>query len=235
MATKETTGTNTKILAKLWQMMSELTYIKKDKKNTFFNYTYASEYAVKEAVQEQLIKHKVIFQFGVTDWHTTNLPSELVNGKWQPQEQLTTIKTSYKFIDVDSGEFIEGSFAGTGSDKNDKGVYKAITGAIKYTLTSIFLIPSGDHNDPEHDVPNTDQEQPPQGKQQTKPANEQKQPTEPTKSAVLPDMPPERFAKFIEAFKAGKADLPDALKQFSVSLEQIAQYNKIKSDLGNIK
>jgi hypothetical protein len=52
-------------------------------------------------------------------------------------------------MDTESDEIIEGSFEGSGIDQGDKALYKAITGGIKYILSSTFLIPTGD--DPENE------------------------------------------------------------------------------------
>jgi hypothetical protein len=57
------------------------------------------------------------------------------------------VKTSHKFIDADSGEELPMCGAGLGWDSGDKGVYKAITGAMKYMLMKNFLVT--DEQDPE--------------------------------------------------------------------------------------
>jgi hypothetical protein len=62
---------------------------------------------------------------------------------------VSVIKHHYEFVDLDSGEKVRGACIGSGSDSQDKGPYKAITGAIKYLMTTTFLIPTGD--DPEGD------------------------------------------------------------------------------------
>jgi hypothetical protein len=62
---------------------------------------------------------------------------------------LTLITVRYTFFDTESGESLEGTFCSQGSDTGDKGVFKAVTGAIKYILSSVFLIPTG--GDPEED------------------------------------------------------------------------------------
>ncbi len=132
------------ILTKLNLIMSEVQYIKKDKTNAFFNYKYASEQAIKETLQPLLVKHKVILQTTFT-----NPKREVYITAKGARGALTDIDVSYKFWDVESGESLDGTFCGTGDDGADKGTYKAITGAIKYILTSTFLIPTGD--DPEND------------------------------------------------------------------------------------
>lgn len=128
-----------KILLKLHAIMSEVDYIQKDKKNTFFNYTYASEKAIKEALHGLLVKHKVLFAVSVT-----GLRREVYTTKEEKRGSITDVDMVYRFYDVESGECLEGPFIGTGDDGADKGTYKAITGAIKYILTSTFLIPTGD-------------------------------------------------------------------------------------------
>ena len=52
-------------------------------------------------------------------------------------------------MDSETGECVSGMFYGVGQDSGDKGIWKAVTGAIKYIMTSTFLIPTGD--DPEKD------------------------------------------------------------------------------------
>lgn len=127
---------------KLFNIMEAVDYIQKDKTNDFHKYNYASERAIKERIHEQLVKNKVLFIFNISNQRRDS--------------NITFIDTAYKFIDVDSGEVLEGTFCGSGEDKGDKGLYKAITGAIKYILTSTFLIPTGD--DPENEKPDKDRD-----------------------------------------------------------------------------
>lgn len=123
------------ILQKLHSIMSEVDFIAKDKTNEFHKYKYASEQAIKETLHPILLKHKVLFTLSASNIRHVG--------------SLTDIDFVYKFIDIESCEILEGTFTGTGEDKLDKGTYKAITGAIKYILTSTFLIPTGD--DPENE------------------------------------------------------------------------------------
>lgn len=123
------------LLEKLHGIMSEVGSIGKDKTNDFHKYKYASEHAIKVAIQPLLVKHKVLFYIETA----------------QPTREgtLTHIECTFHFVDIETGEDLTGKFAGTGEDKLDKGTYKALTGAIKYILTSTFLIPTGD--DPENE------------------------------------------------------------------------------------
>lgn len=123
------------ILGKLHLVMTEVDYIQKDGKNSFQKYSYASEYAIKEKFHEAFTKHKIIFQLS-----TSNVRIE--NG-------LTFLDCAYAFHDVKSGESLTGTFVGSGAGRDEKGNYAAVTGAIKYILTSNFIVPTGD--DPEDD------------------------------------------------------------------------------------
>ncbi len=126
---------------KLLAIMRECDYIQKDKENTFHKYRYASEAAIKEKVHGALVKYGVLFQCDcVTFEERTGLGKE---GK----ETLAKCQFHYIFEDVETGDKREGTFWGTGVDSADKHLYKAVTGAIKYILTTTFLIPTGD--DPE--------------------------------------------------------------------------------------
>jgi hypothetical protein len=127
---------------KLHAIMSECGYIQKDKKNAFHGYTYASEAAIKEKLHESLVRHGVLFA------PTKAKVLDRIGGLGKDgKEAVTTVSVGFEFIDVETGEKHPIEFDGLGSDQLDKGVYKAITGAIKYILTSMFLIPTGD--DPE--------------------------------------------------------------------------------------
>lgn len=127
--------TNQGILNKLYSIMAEIPEIGKDKTNSFHGYKYTSEYAIKTAIHPLLVKHKVMFTTTLVDI--------------KRETDITSIKLEYCFSDIETGEKISGVMPGEGQDKGDKGVYKAITGAIKYILTTTFLIATGD--DPEND------------------------------------------------------------------------------------
>lgn len=124
------------ILGKLHKIMEEVDYIQKDGKNSFQKYSYATEKAIKEKFHTALVAHKVLFQLSTTNARVDN--------------NVTFLDCNYTFHDVESGEFISGTFVGTGSARDEKGNYAAVTGAIKYILTSNLLVPTGD--DPEDDV-----------------------------------------------------------------------------------
>lgn len=132
------------ILKKLLAISKEVETMPKDGHNDFQNYNYLSETQVSLKMRELLNKHGVVFlhstkQLDLKEWK---------NAK-DAQKFLTVIEINYQFIDVESAEILQGTEIGHGEDSGDKGVYKAITGAIKYIFMKTFLIPTGD--DPEND------------------------------------------------------------------------------------
>ena len=64
-------------------------------------------------------------------------------------EYIVCVDMDFTFIDGDSGESLTISMSGEGQDLGDKAIYKAISGAQKYALMKVFMIPTGD--DPEGD------------------------------------------------------------------------------------
>lgn len=153
----ETTISNkVKLFEKLHKVMEAISYIEKDKKNTFHNYKYASEEAIKRAVHAELVKNKLLFSLSCSELTRTETTSD--KGK---KTFITDMRFQYAFTCVETGQSIEGYAYGTGDDASDKGTYKAITGAIKYILTSTFLIPTGDDPETEKDEPKAEVKQEP--------------------------------------------------------------------------
>lgn len=124
-----------KLLAKLVEARKRVTIIGKDAKNTHQKYDYASEKAIKLAFRPVLDDLGLFLQFDVTG-------VEYVG-------PIVRVAISYTWFDSESGESLCGTFSGSGQARDDKGVYAAITGAIKYFLTTNLLVPTGD--DPESD------------------------------------------------------------------------------------
>jgi len=134
-----------KILKKIHAVMEDVSYIQKDAKNAHHGYSYASELAIKKALGEAFRKHKVVFQL------------ETLGATVDPVSKATVLQTKYSFYDVESGEQLSGDFVSFGPSRDDKGGWAATTNAIKYILTSMFLIPTGDdaENDKNHPPPDT--------------------------------------------------------------------------------
>src|SRR5438105_7339078 len=97
------------ILKRLHGIMSDVGYIQKDKKNAHQGYTYASERAIKEAVHAALTKHGVVFTLSTSN-------ARIENG-------VTWIDCQFRFLDVETGEELSGTFLGSGSARDEKGHY----------------------------------------------------------------------------------------------------------------
>ena len=126
-----------KLAKKILAIMAEIGPLKKDKKNDFHKYQYASEELIMGAIRDLCIKH------GVGIFPSEKSCSTIVVG----DSSITQIEMEFLIVDADSNETKSSTFFGHGIDKGDKGVYKAGTGAEKYFLMKQFMIAAED--DPE--------------------------------------------------------------------------------------
>lgn len=130
------------LMQKLAEIMNDIERIPKRGHNDFHNYDYALEADIKDVVRTELAKRKIMMFSN--ERSRTMMPVTTRKGA---TEQIVTLEVEYTLIDSASGETIKFTGYGDGQDAGDKAVYKAKTGALKYALTSLFLIPTGD--DPE--------------------------------------------------------------------------------------
>lgn len=130
---------------KLMDVSRGINYLKKDKQNTMQGYNYLSEAKIKETIKREFEKQGIIFNYSTNDVSQYEISPTHKGTK----QFCVVVKGTYSFIDIDSEDRIDGYWAGSGTDTGDKGLYKAITGGIKYVLNTNFLIPTGD--DPEND------------------------------------------------------------------------------------
>jgi hypothetical protein len=127
---------------KMYQIMCESESLKKDMQvgETGKSYSYK---AISEATVLNLIKplfktHKlIIFPVGVDI-------NELDTRK------MTQLKTKWKLVDIESGEFELLEAPGNGADSQDKGSGKAWTYAYKAVLQKTFMLFSGEDTDNTH-------------------------------------------------------------------------------------
>lgn len=129
------------LVGKLAEVMMVVERIPKSGRNNFHNYDYATEADIVAAVRKELAARHVMLIPSVED-----VTRESVGEKGSA---LTTLRMTFTFMDGDTGETLMRSWLGCGSDKDDKGIYKAMTGGEKYFLLKTFLMPTGD--DPERD------------------------------------------------------------------------------------
>lgn len=129
---------NKTLILKLARIMGEVTNVEKNGENKFHGYRYAMEQDMLVAVRKKLSDAGIFVTTSVRSVEIRETPKEGF---------LTTIITDHLFTDGETGEQLTATSAGQGTDKGDKGIYKAITGATKYFISKNFLIPTGD--DPE--------------------------------------------------------------------------------------
>lgn len=134
------------LVKKLAKIMAETRWVEKKGRNTFFNYDYARETEILDAVRAKLAENGV---FVFTSVEAMDLRETGKRTRDGTPVNMVTVRTKHVFRDAESGETAEVFGTGCGEDAGDKAVYKAITGAMKYFISKNFLISTGD--DPEKD------------------------------------------------------------------------------------
>jgi len=128
------------IYTKLNLIQKEIPALKKEGYNTAQKYTYLADYQLAEMFKELCAKHGVLFVYGSRKLDE----KEWTSAKGQHWFK-TAVAVDYMFIDADNPDsYIEGTGVGEGADTSDKGIYKAITGAVKYILMKTFFLATGD-------------------------------------------------------------------------------------------
>jgi hypothetical protein len=132
------------IYGKLAQILGLIPIVEKKGRNDFHGYNYAKESDLVEVVRPLLSEYGIFF------WWTTKSEER------RPQlhregitESLSVVWIVFKFIDANGDATEQQEMPAYGDDPGDKGIYKALTGAVKYALMKTFLIATGD--DPEGD------------------------------------------------------------------------------------
>lgn len=149
----------TKLAAKLAAAAADIGTVPKSGRNRHHQYDYASDADVFRSVRGPLAAHGIAMVSSVSSVDRVEVGSTRSGTMW-----MTTVVMTITLICSETGEQIVSQAIGTGSDSQDKGLYKAITGALKYWCKATFLLPTGD--DPEEDHPQ-------QSRQQSKPLRSQ--------------------------------------------------------------
>ncbi len=132
------------LVRKLSNVMGAVERVAKNGVNAFHKYSYATEADITQAVRGALSEQGVMMVPTVEniEW------AEITTGAGK-KERLCTAHFLFTLLDSDSDSKIEFRNIGQGQDAGDKAFYKAATGATKYALLKLFLIPTGD--DPENE------------------------------------------------------------------------------------
>lgn len=177
---------------KIASVTAAVSRIPKNGRNTFHNYTYATESDITDGLRDLLAEHGLAFlPPSVLDWQRDETVD---NPKLGPR---TRVQVQFALGCADTGETYTAVLWGEGQDNADKGFYKAYTGAVKYFLMKTFLIATGD--DPERDDPPARAPQPAQRREPPPPA-----PLKPTPngSSKPEASPAEARRKFYERWGA---------------------------------
>lgn len=137
------------LAAKMAAAMAEIGRVQKRGKNDAQGYKYARADDVAEEARRVLSTHGIAMFADVVDdsLREITIPpaKEGFGGKVL---RISKVRVAWTFQDSETGEERTVHTPGEGMDSGDKGIYKAMTGAMKYALMLGFLIPTGD-GDPE--------------------------------------------------------------------------------------
>lgn len=165
------------LASKFGQLIDDIEPIAKAGTNTHFNYNFVREEDLVRALREKMSQHSlaVLFEARSESYRPAGKSGE---------SGITTLEIGYRLIDTETGFEITGSWIGQGQDGQDKGVYKAMTGGIKYWFLKNLLIPTGD--DPERTTKADKQHPPRQQRQQGggRSSGGQQQRSEPHQKAI---------------------------------------------------
>jgi len=161
-------GAPKSLVRKLAEVMAAVERVPKSGRNDFHKYDYATEADITAAVRSAMASRHLMMVPSIEHTEWKGIPRK--NGG---EDRLCTLTVRFTVMDGESDESLTFLVLGEGQDPGDKATYKAFTGAVKYALLKLFLIPTGD--DPEHE----DEEQRPRGKKEaraepTGPSEEQK-------------------------------------------------------------
>lgn len=134
---KELLQLKAKFAAKKSKVRESVTRIPKNGYNSFNQYSYVLEADLVDSLRTILHENSLDFDCEVLEGNK--------NG------QLNEVAMAMTLTDCETGYSETKRWMAEGQDKNDKGYYKAYTGAIKTFLMKTFLISTGD--DPEQDTP----------------------------------------------------------------------------------
>jgi ERF superfamily len=127
------------LVKKLVDVLSDLGPVEKSSRNKHFGYNYVSEGQMMAELRGRLSSRNV-FLF-------TSVETIAPHYGEAKEGVYVCVTTKHTFVDAESAETYTVGGAGVGWDSGDKGVYKAITGALKYALMKNFLVT--DEQDPE--------------------------------------------------------------------------------------
>lgn len=138
-----------KLYEKIIAVMNKVGQLRKDgsieDSNGKLMYKYLSEEQTTGDLQRAFVEFKlVMFPIKVEEEH---FYIETLKYDKLIKAPITKVIVTYKICDAETGESEEIQSVGYGSDSQDKGSNKAMTGAFKYAQRQTFMISTGDDGD----------------------------------------------------------------------------------------
>jgi hypothetical protein len=147
MSDPETSGTD-KLAMKVAKVMSAIDSVPKNGRNDYHNYDYSTDDDVMQSVRPVMAEHNLIALPSVVDRSTQRVSTGEEESDYQLHTQVTLEIT---LVDGDSGQTKTMRWQGEAQDGQDKGLYKALTSAMKYWALKTFLL-SADADVETHDA-----------------------------------------------------------------------------------
>lgn len=148
-ATPEKTNDTRNIYQRMLAVMAQCSYVQKDQKKVAGQYTAVKHDDVVAKVRSYLIKEGVLPI-------TTIIARELITNtveinKVQVIKHRAEVTALVRFVNIDNPEeYFEVQSYGSGEDKGDKAIGKAISYAVKYAFLKALMLETGD--DADHDA-----------------------------------------------------------------------------------
>ena len=132
MSAVKSAGENMTFAARMALAAEDIGRLEKDGYNKFHDYEYVTEASVKAAVGPALRRAGLY----IASVQHQFLPA--------PGSDFTHVLCATTVTVSDGVSSASAAAIGSGTDKGDKAAYKAMAGGLKYALTSLFLIATGD-------------------------------------------------------------------------------------------
>ena len=136
------------LVTKLSKIMAEVGRIPKNGFNEHFRYKFVREADLVEKLSDLLSQHHIFITSSTKSIESVKVSKPTRTGG-VVEQTIGIIRVEYTFHDGDSGETLVMDGVGEIDQDGGKGLYKGLTGAMKYFLMKNFLVATGD--DPEEE------------------------------------------------------------------------------------
>ena len=210
------------VLAALINVANSIKYVQKKGYNDFQKYSYVTEADVINTVRPAMLKEGLMIMPSVqTVEHDDNGNTHVV--------------VNYTVFH-ESGDSISFTCAGSGNDRNskgvgDKGIYKALTGANKYALLRLLQLATGDDAEVPNEIDDKKEEKnPPAAFKQALPPPEEPAGDEPTPFVIVKEVPnalADQICTLAEAFLEDCKTIKSLRSFYSINKETWTKLEKM--------